>query len=306
MVELRENEQKTLLAVQTLGNVATVSQIMKVSDLAHAAVMRATLKLSKEKFIKIKEQKQTVASLNDEGRIYAETGLPERHLLNSLIRLGGEAKIDKAVKSSKLKASLVPIALGWLVRKKWATINQEKNTLKASKKPRKGEDEHVLSVLAKQDTVVIDELSKEKREIIAALRKRKLVQTEERTVRTLKLTGKGQKRVGKKAKIKEVSQLTPELIIRGKWRTTKLRRFDVAAPGPQIYPGKTHPLQQIIERARQIFWKWVSLKFADHWWKPPSGTSTLYSSLNITLQERCRTRSTFPFPKLEDCPKKKF
>ncbi|MCK4435381.1 phenylalanine--tRNA ligase subunit alpha, partial [Candidatus Bathyarchaeota archaeon] len=95
---------------------------------------------------------------------------------------------------------------------------------------------------------------KEKRRIIEVLRKRKLLYVKDETIRTLKLTADGQKLIDKGIKIaKEVSQLTPELIITGKWREAKLRQFDVSAAGPKIYPGKIHPLQQIIERARRIF-----------------------------------------------------
>ena len=45
MAELRENEQKTLLALETLKGRGPVDQIVKVSGLVHAAVMRAALSL---------------------------------------------------------------------------------------------------------------------------------------------------------------------------------------------------------------------------------------------------------------------
>lgn len=254
MVELRENEQKTLLTLSKLGGKANVNQIIKTSGLAHAAVMRAALKLSKEKLVQLHEQKHTIVTLNKEGKTYAKKGLPERRLIKALINLGGKAKIDKVVEDAKLEAHLVPIALGWLRRKNWVTIEGKERTLKALKEPQKGEDEKILALLAKKDMITVEELGKEKREAVATLRKRKLVETEEKTFRTLELTAKGQKLIKRGIKIvKEVSQLTPELIVTGKWRETKLRKFDVTAPGPSMHPGKVHPLQQIIERAREIF-----------------------------------------------------
>ncbi|HDD69958.1 MAG TPA: phenylalanine--tRNA ligase subunit alpha, partial [Candidatus Bathyarchaeota archaeon] len=70
----------------------------------------------------------------------------------------------------------------------------------------------------------------------------------------LELTKKGFELASKRVKVEEeISQLTPELIITKKWRKVKLRKFDVTAPGPVVYPGKIHPLQQIIQRAREIF-----------------------------------------------------
>ena len=254
MVELRENDQKTLQALRKLDGKGTVEEIAETSGLAHAAVMRAALKLSNKKLVQLQEQKRTIITLNEEGRTYEEKGLPERRLIKSLIRLGGSAKIEKAVNNAKLQKSLVPIALGWLRKKNWATLSRKEKILRASEEPKEGTDEEVIRLLAKKDTIVTQDLDKEKRRIIEVLRKRKLLYVKDETIRTLKLTADGQKLIDKGIKIaKEVSQLTPELIITGKWRETKLRQFDVSAAGPQVYPGKIHPLQQIIERARRIF-----------------------------------------------------
>jgi phenylalanyl-tRNA synthetase alpha chain len=237
-----------------LGGKANVNQIIKTSNLPHAAVMRAVLKLSKENLLQVHEKKQTIAKLNKEGQTYRKKGLPERRLIKSLNKLGGKAKIDEVVKDAMLEPQLVPIALGWLRLKDWATIERKERTLKAVKKPQKGEDEEILALLAEKDTVIVEELNKKEREAIATLRKRKLLEIEEKTFRTLELTTKGQKLLKKGVKItEEVSQLAPELIVSGKWREVKLRKFNVTAPGPPIYPGKIHPLQQIIERAREIF-----------------------------------------------------
>ncbi len=255
MVELRENERKTLLTISDLGGKGSIRQVVEASSLAHASVMRATLKLSKEKLVRVHEQKQTIATLNKEGKTYAEKGLPERRLIKSLIKLGGKAKIDKVTQDARLEDKLVPIALGWLRRKGWATIESEKHALKVLKEePNEGKDERVLSLLAKNGTLTIEELTKEEQKAVAALQKRKLVEIEEKTLRILELTAKGKKLAEKGIKIiEEVSQLSSELIATGKWREIKLRKFNVTAPGPPIYPGKVHPLQQIIERAREIF-----------------------------------------------------
>jgi len=254
VVRLRKNEQKTLQTLEELGGKAHVNQIITTSNLPHAAVMRAALKLSEEELLQVHEQKQTIAKLNKEGEKYRKKGLPERRLIKSLNKLGREAKIDKIVNDAKLEAQLVPIALGWLRRKGWATIKGKERTLKALKEPKKGEDEEVLALFTEKSTIIVEELNKKEREAITTLRKRKLLEIEEKILRTLELTKKGQKLLKKGVEaFEEVSQLSPELIISGKWRERKLRKFNVTAPGPPIYPGRIHPLQQIIEHAREIF-----------------------------------------------------
>jgi len=255
MVELRENEQKTMLALQELNGKGTVDQAVESSGLAHAAVMRAALTLKTKKLITLQEQKQRVVTLNKEGRQHAEKGLPERRLISALIKLGGEAPVEETVETADLEKEFVIIALGWLHRKGWALLEKKTRTLKMTKKiiP-KGADEELLSLLRQKGTLTVQSLDKELQEAVSILKGRKLAETEEKTIRELELTEAGWQLVKRGLEIvEEVSQLTPELIMSGKWRKTKLRRFDVTVAGPTLFAAKIHPLQQIIQRAREIF-----------------------------------------------------
>jgi phenylalanyl-tRNA synthetase alpha chain len=253
MVELRENEQKTLLALKELSGKATIQRIIEASGLADAAVMRAALTLAEKKLVSVFEQKQRIAELTGEGRQDAQHGLPERCLINALIELSGEATVEKVVEKAQLDKPFVPIALGWLHRKGWAKLEQ-KNMLRTDKKSiPKGTDEQLLSKL-NEGSLVVEDLSKDLQDAVSVLKGRKLLEVSEKTVRELELTDAGWQTVKKGLEIAaEVSQLTPELIITGKWRETKLRKFDVTIAGPEYYPAKMHPLQQVIQRAREIF-----------------------------------------------------
>jgi phenylalanyl-tRNA synthetase alpha chain len=253
MVDLRENEQKTLLALQEQNGKATTQKIMEKSALAHAAVMRAALTLAEKKLVTVSEQKQQVAELTAEGKQHAQHGLPERRLINALINLSREAAVEEIVEKSQLEKQFVPIALGWLHRKNWAKLKQ-KNTLQTDKKSiPQGVDEKLLSKLEK-GSLTVEELDKDLQDAVSVLKGRKLLEVSEKTVRELELTDLGWQAVKKRLEIAtEVNQLTPELIITGKWRETKLRKFDVTIAGPEYYPAKMHPLQQAIQRTREIF-----------------------------------------------------
>ena len=98
MADLRENEQKTLLALERLGGRSSIDQIVAISGLAHAAAMRAALSLTTKNMVRTYERKQTIVMLTEEGSYHAKKGLPERRLLNSLIKLGGEASIEDIVR----------------------------------------------------------------------------------------------------------------------------------------------------------------------------------------------------------------
>ena len=65
--------------------------------------MRAALSLSIKNLVKIHEKKRTVSTLNEEGHHHATKGLPERRLLNALIKLGGEAPLDDVVEEAGLE-----------------------------------------------------------------------------------------------------------------------------------------------------------------------------------------------------------
>lgn len=257
MAELRENEQKTLLALERLRGRGPVDQLVKVSGLAHAAVMRAALSLTTKKLVRTHERKQTAIALTKEGSYHAKKGLPERRLINSLIKLGGEASVDDIVEEAGLEQKFLTIALGWLSRKGWVTIKKKERVLSFNPTMRAdllGIDEKLLSLLAEKGPLIVEDLSQELQKAVSPLRKRRLVEVSKKTLRELELTDAGWDLAKKGIEIvEEVSQLTPELIRTGRWRKAKLRRFDVTAPGPIIHPGKIHPAQQIIQRVREIF-----------------------------------------------------
>ncbi|MBE0519660.1 hypothetical protein IBX35_01265, partial [Candidatus Bathyarchaeota archaeon] len=155
MVELRENEHKTLLTIEKLGGKASVEQIMKESRLPDTTIMRAALTLQQKKIVEILEKKQTIIRLNDEGKLHAKRGLPERRLTNALKKLGEKGPLEKAIEKAGLEKQFVPIALGWIQRKKWASLNTKTNTLQTLEKPKVGNDEKLLKLLGEKEQATV-------------------------------------------------------------------------------------------------------------------------------------------------------
>ena len=58
----------------------------------------------------------------------------------------------------------------------------------------------------------------------------------------------------------EISQLTPEEIKTGEWKSKPFRKYDVNAPAPAEYPGKKQPYVRFIEDIRE---KLVGLGFQE-------------------------------------------
>jgi len=280
MVELREHERRTLAALAELGGKTSLEQLISHSKLPDATVMRADMTLHEKHLVAIHEKKQTVLKLNEEGRLHAKKGLPERRLITALDELGGKADRGKAFEAAGLEKQFIPIALSWAQRKKWTTLDSKTNTIQAAGEkllprkgksigerviqagtPEEGDDERLLKFLSEKEQATVESLNPELREAVPVLKGRKLLDVEEKTRRFLELTEEGRTALKKGVKaVSEVTQLTQELIISGKWRDIKLQKYNIKAPVAKTWPGKKHPYLQFLE---EVCEKLVNLGFKE-------------------------------------------
>jgi phenylalanyl-tRNA synthetase alpha chain len=223
VVELRAQEQKIFVALVRLQGTASVEQLIHETGLQEKAL------------IQIHAEMQTVIKLTSEGEKHAKNGLPERRLANAVMALGGKAVLDKTAETAGLDKQFTQIALGWTQRKKWLKYDSKTNTLSAVASPVEEMDEKLLNRLFKSP--------------------------EPLTTRILELTDEGKQAKQKSTKTaEEVTQLTPELIITGKWQTTTLQKYNITAPVAKTWPGKKHPYLAFLEEVRE---KLVELGFKE-------------------------------------------
>jgi phenylalanyl-tRNA synthetase alpha chain len=261
MVDLRNHERRTLSTLSKFVGGASVERLMKEGGLSDAAVMRAAITLREKGFVKIHEKKETFLKLNSEGRLHARKGLPERRLINALEKLGGKASPQSAFEKAGLEKQFIPIALGWAQRKKWTALDTKTDALQAITKPAQGNDERLLQLLGEKEKVDVEELAPELQEAVQVLRGRKLLDVEAKTRRVIGLTTAGREELKKEVKqTVEVTRLTQELIVSGKWKRVELQKYDIGAPVARIWPGKKHPYMQFLEEVRD---KLVTLGFKE-------------------------------------------
>lgn len=261
MVELREQERQTLSVLNKLGGKASFERLISRSNMPDAAIMRAALSLQEKGLVKIQEERQTVLKLNEEGNLHAKKGLPERRLILALTQLRGKATRDKVFEKADLGKQFIPIALGWAQRKKWTTLDTKTNTLQMMREPLEGEDEKLLKILAEKERVSLEELTPALRKAFQILKGRKLLDVQEKTNRVIELTAAGQSVLKKSVRlVPEVTQLTQEMIVSGKWRKVKLQKYNVDASVAKTWPGKKHPYMQFLEEVRD---KLVTLGFKE-------------------------------------------
>ena len=84
--------------------------------------------------------------------------------------------------------------------------------------------------------------------------RKELIEVIEHRSRTWKLTeaGKAMSNDGLDER-KQISEITPELLQSGDWKDAEFRSFDVTLESATPRTGRSHPMQELIERIRRIF-----------------------------------------------------
>jgi len=268
MVELRENETRILAAIDKHDGKATVDALIAETQLPDSAVMRAALILQENELVKIHANIETQLKLTAEGETYLQNDLPERQLINAVLQQGGTSNLTEAAKNTSISPELVQVALGWTQRKKWATYNPKTNTLTVPQPPKVEDDEKLLQTFKGKQQIPFNQLTSEQKAVAETLKKRRLLTVEDKTQRILSLTPIGKQTLkaqgtafGAEIALTEtVTQLKPEHITTGKWRTLKLQPYNIQAPVAKTYGGKKHPYLAFLDEVRA---KLVTLGFQE-------------------------------------------
>lgn len=236
-------EKELLLQLKKFNGKASPEEI----DMEMVKVMNASSWLQSKGLVETEEKLIIEYLLTDEGKKFLRENLPEKILLEE----DGKS-IDELEK--KFGKKFVSIALGWAIKKRWCRVITKKGkkyivvTEEGKKqKGKKQPEEEALEKISKGEYDI-------DKSIIDTLKRREAIKEKKKIMRSIVLTEKGWEVLKKGIKIEEeISQLTPEIIRRGEWKKKKLRRYDIKAFVPSTYPGKLHPLTQLIEKIRRIF-----------------------------------------------------
>ena len=246
-MELHIDEKKLLKIFQdSKREEIPVSELSKNELMnSETKVMRTALWLSGKELVDIVEKKKKHVKLSKRGEDALNKGLPERRIANYLKERNTNSISIKDIGNILDKSEINP-ALGHLKRKNIAKI--EKGIIYFDNLDYKDEEEEVLK------KIKIDaNLKRYNPKIINMLKKRGLIEIEEITDRSIKLTKKGKEFIKNPIEIKEeISQLTREHIVDGKWREYHIRPYDVSIPTEEVYPAKYHPMTRVIYEVKEI------------------------------------------------------
>jgi phenylalanyl-tRNA synthetase alpha chain len=252
---LHELEKKVLLALEKKHR-QTREEIVAATGLDPASVDHAAGWLSGKGMVRTEDKIEERVELGDEGRDFLKHKLPERRALE-LIHHG---KSSLEVLNRDLGAEVMRIANVWLIREGLAKL--ENGSFKLTDKGKeylnkKLPHEAVIeSIGAGRGIPTGFEQAKKELE-----KRGRILHVKELKGRTIELMPEGKSEISKGIKDeKEVSQLTPEMIVTGKWKDVKIREYDVKAPVVKVYPGRRHFVNQAMDYVRKI---WLEMGFKE-------------------------------------------
>ncbi|MBN2517603.1 MAG: phenylalanine--tRNA ligase subunit alpha [Candidatus Altiarchaeota archaeon] len=213
--------------------------------------------LEKEGLISIEENVDEYLALGQEGEKYASVGMPERRAITILRR--GPVEIREIPRRAELEDHEVPIALMWLKKKDWASIEKGLLSLTPSGQKaliEKGKDEELLDLLRKGRLLASELEGFEEAIKFLKDRKNNLVSKEIRKF-DVEVTKDGKKVLKAPSKFvkdesDKLSALNHEIIKSGSWKDREFRPYNVSQ-AEEVYTAKLHPLRVAIDKIRRIF-----------------------------------------------------
>jgi phenylalanyl-tRNA synthetase alpha chain len=230
MAELTQNE-KRLLAILEQEKKADAPHLAGLLDATSEAVVQWAYLAGDKGFATVERVVVKEFVYTDEGKAYAQKGLPETQLLRFI--LPGTTLADLQ------KHEAFKIGFGQLRKK--GLVKVEGNSV--TKTPGSSTDADEATLKNPSD---VDPRTKE-------LIKRGILQESETVRYAIAITPAGLALVKQGLDLRgETGTLTRDQIISGEWKNLNLRRYDVNKLPKKAHPGKIHPYQRIIGEMREI------------------------------------------------------
>jgi phenylalanyl-tRNA synthetase alpha chain len=186
--------------------------------------------------------------LNEEAQKYLKKGFPEYNLIIALKEGPKEIK--------ELNIENLPIALNWAKKNGWIKLEDKKISLTKEGHAALEKKYHLMAAIEK-----IARSGDCDPEALEILKRRNLVIEVKEQPKERKCMFNIFKNIFKAPKASgEIAQLTPEDIIKKRWKTAGFRKYDVSAPAPRAWPGKVHPYLQFLDKIKD---RLISLGFEE-------------------------------------------
>ncbi len=264
-VQLTEGERRVLsvLMQHSDGNISSTTLAEQLREREHRVVSILN-SLSVKNLVTLRTRDAESYALTDEGRVYAEKGLPEVRLFDAVMSMGGESELDSAMTTAGLDDRERGIAISWARRLRWLNISRvgDKTVLIAQQAQTMTPLIQVLTQLRQGVSQPPDGLV----EGIRQAKERSLITTN--TVKILEVSLISERRdvVAKLLAESEegIGDLTPEILSSRAWVGKQFRSYNVEIIPPYSHFGRKHPYAEFNDWLKEIL---VGLGFTE-WYGP--------------------------------------
>jgi phenylalanyl-tRNA synthetase alpha chain len=241
-----------------------IEQLAAASGVDQAQLTAAAVELEREGILSIGEEDYIELKLTEAGSEIASGAatLPERQIAGALHDMGGSGTIKELMDQPRIQSSHMEpgkYARG-LSELGWADFDRGTLRLRGNAAdPGQSALEFLLQLAAAEVGGVLEVTGADYSEGIAQLRSRKdYAGLKDRTRRLVMLTEPGERlltafKAGDIHELREVNELTPEMLADGSWRDASFRTYDVTLAAEVAVPGKAHPMSRLIEEVRRAF-----------------------------------------------------
>ena len=243
-VDLSPNEIKLLKCLR--GGTLSPAEASTESGLGEKETMSAASWLRNKGLIDISEESKIYYFANEEGRKYAELGLPERRAVEWLNQIG-ESIIDEL----PLDDNERKVVIGWLKRKNFAKLEKTEEGLKLTPTGNLDQtpDEELLVKLSRKH-LLEDDIDKKG---FSLLKGRQLLSTKEDVSRKFTLSEAGSNFDIDNISEDLIGEITPEMIKSGSWKDSKFQKYSHETNVEPSNISTIHPLTRFTEEIRSIF-----------------------------------------------------
>jgi phenylalanyl-tRNA synthetase alpha chain len=241
--------ERSILKALSNKEYVQVDALVASTGLSIDRIRRGIEWLKFKNLVSINELSTKRVYLDSEGIAAAKNGLPERRLLNAVKE--GKVTIAEVLASGSIKDEEVNAAIAGARRNQWIRLIEGKMA-PAALTEKQSPEERFLAKL--RSGMEIAKLTGEEKGVLEQLKKRpNYIEIKEEKELRISLTDAGRGLIPSLKEDQTERRLTTELITSGRWRETKFSALDVEAPAPVVYPGRRHPMTDIVEEVKEIF-----------------------------------------------------
>ena len=254
--------EKAILSDLASGDVKPIQQLVHDTSLGIDQIRRGLEWLKFKNLISVQEITITVFSLDSAGKVASERGLPERRLVNAV--KSGLSTLGEIVASGLLGKEEVSASVAAAKRLGWLMFGEGGKLKFLDAASSMSQEEKAIALLQKVESISESDMPENERRGVDLLRKRPgyIIATDTKETKAI-ITNEGKEMFYRFSSMSDehtTRRLSPELISTGKWKELRLSAIDVTAPSPKLFPGRRHPLTDIIEEIKEIF---VGLGFTE-------------------------------------------